>query len=249
MFEAIKSLGRFLRRVLRDIPGAIGTNYGGIWFPILPAALLLAYQSRQYGWKNVKRDLLVGSVVTLIAYGLLTLWVIVRNVYREHVGMQARAEKAEELLECERSRPPWKGYESEAAWRASIAFQNVLIELGRSVDGVLSQLQVDALKLAKDSRTFLTEFEAMPEGIHEMERRMAWRGRLESSYRLKFHDRMQVIEAMFGAQGIPIVPVTARASKSTESGIEKRILRYADALVIASYSLDGVHVKEQANED
>jgi hypothetical protein len=153
MFEAIKNLRRFLRRVLRDIPGAIGTNYGGIWFPIVPATLLLAYQLWENGWKNVKHDLLVGTVVTLIAYGLLTLWVIVRNVYREQVAMQARAEKAEEWLEWERNRPPWEGYESEVAWRASIAFQNVLIELGRSVDGALSQLQVDAFKLAKDSRT------------------------------------------------------------------------------------------------
>jgi len=106
----------------------------------------------------MKTDLTIGCVITVISYMLLFLYCIVRNVYREHVALVVKEKSTREQLEWIQQIPRWQGYESEAAWRAAIDEQNRLVALGHFADGVFSQIQVDAFRLARDIRTFLAEF-------------------------------------------------------------------------------------------
>jgi hypothetical protein len=63
---------------------------------------------------------------------------------------------------------PWGGYKSEADQRASVDEQNRLINLGRSVDSLLSPLQVDTLRLSKELLRFLADMGSRPEVSAEM---------------------------------------------------------------------------------
>jgi hypothetical protein len=90
MPEVIQSLIRFLRRALSDLPGSIGSNNLGVWFPAIPTILFFVYQWRQNGWAGVKHDLIVGTVITVISYALLFCYCVVRNLYREHVALVAK---------------------------------------------------------------------------------------------------------------------------------------------------------------
>ena len=155
MPEVIQSLIRFLRRALSDLPSSIGSNSLGIWFPIVPTLLFFAYQWRQNGWRGTKHDLVVGTVITVISYVLLFLYCVVRNLYREHVALVAKEKKTRQELEWIRNMPPWSGYESEQAWRSSIDEQNRLVNLGHSVDGYFTSLQIDALHLSLELLAFL----------------------------------------------------------------------------------------------
>jgi hypothetical protein len=58
--------------------------------------------------------------------------------------------------------PAWAGYESEQAWRDGIAQQNRLIELGRSIDGLFTQLQIETFHLAKGMRDLAVEMGPRP---------------------------------------------------------------------------------------
>lgn len=84
MPEWIKSLCRFLGRVLGSLPSSIGSNYMGVWFPIVPAFLLVCFQVSQTGWQTVRHDLWVDTVITIISYALLFIYCVARNMYREH---------------------------------------------------------------------------------------------------------------------------------------------------------------------
>jgi len=53
---------------------------------------------------------------------------------------------------------PWDGYASEEEQREAINLQNMLIEVGRSVEGLLAPRQIEALALAKEIRKFWTLF-------------------------------------------------------------------------------------------
>jgi hypothetical protein len=98
MVKFICSLLRFLRRVLSDLPSSIGSNYAGIWFPLIPALLLLAYQIVQNGWATVKHDLLVGTIITIISYALLLLYCVVRNLYREHCALSKSLKDVQDMV-------------------------------------------------------------------------------------------------------------------------------------------------------
>jgi hypothetical protein len=64
--------------------------------------------------------------------------------------------------------PLWAGHGSEEDWHASIAEQNRLVELGRTIDGLLIPLQVDTLRLSKYLLQFLVDMGNRPEVSAEM---------------------------------------------------------------------------------
>jgi hypothetical protein len=72
----------------------------------------------------MKHDLIVGTVITVISYGLLFLYCVVRNVYKEHIALVEREKNTLNELNRLRNQLPWAGYESEAAWKAAIDEQN-----------------------------------------------------------------------------------------------------------------------------
>jgi hypothetical protein len=126
---------------------------------MVPTVLFVAYQYRQNGWHAMKHDLIVGTVITVISYGLLFLYCVVRNVYREHIALVEREKNTLNELNRLRNQPPWAGCESEAAWKAAIDEQNRLVYVGHAVDGVFSSLQIEVLILAGDLRAcFINTF-------------------------------------------------------------------------------------------
>jgi hypothetical protein len=98
MPEWVKSLRRFLWRVLSDLPASIGSNYLGVWFPLVPGALLVFYQVVQTGWATVRHDLTVGAIITTLSYALLFFYCIVRNAYREHRALTKQLKEISELV-------------------------------------------------------------------------------------------------------------------------------------------------------
>jgi len=161
MSEAIQSLVRFLRRAISDLPISIGSNHLGVWFPLVPTALFIGYQCLQNGWRSVRHDLFIGTVITAISYGLLFLYCIIRNVYREHVTLAAKEKQTREELEEIRDRPAWSGYASEQVWRGAVDEQNRLVNLGHFVDGLFSPPQIEALTIAKRLGELLREVEPL----------------------------------------------------------------------------------------
>ncbi len=218
MVQFLRRLWHFLCRALSDLPSSIGSNHLGVWFPLVPAVLFLVYQISQTGWQAVRHDFWVGTIITLVSYGLLFLYCVVRNLYREHVALVERAAKLKSELEYVQNKPSWIGYESEQQWRDSIAFQNKLIELGRSIDGVLSPLQIDALNLrwklivflkqigpepACDTSDCLNDPELNAERLTEWHNKvMPFRGRLRSLYTLNFRTDALELYHRFVAAGI-----------------------------------------------
>jgi hypothetical protein len=113
MGETLRSLYRFLRRALFDLPGSIGSNRLGVFFPAIPAVMLFMCRAYQGGWQAMKNDIVLGTTVTLISYALLFLYCVARNLYREHAALVGRIKKITSELEYVKNQPPWAGYESE----------------------------------------------------------------------------------------------------------------------------------------
>jgi hypothetical protein len=70
----------------------------GLWFPSVPGIVLFVLQAWEKGWNTVSTEFWLGFKVILGSYGLLFFYCIVRNLYREHVALAARANEAESLL-------------------------------------------------------------------------------------------------------------------------------------------------------
>lgn len=190
MAEAVHSLKRFLKRALAFLPSSIGSNHLGVWFPLVPTALFLFYEAHESGWKAMTRDLVVGLVITVISYGLLFLYCIAHNVYTEHIALVAKENETRQQLDWIQDIPPWQGFESEQVWRDAIEFQNKLITLGRSVDGLFSPLQIEAFTLAKELRGFYSYLGPYPpqsngeaqDLVRYVEERGAWEHKLSHGY-------------------------------------------------------------------
>jgi hypothetical protein len=115
--------------------------------------------------------------------------------------------------------PPWEraGYQSEEIWRAAVAAQNKLIELGRSVEGLFRPLQIDAFRLAQQMRGFLETLGPRPdvdwtgaktseEVAERLSRRRAaqvpWESQLVNGYRLRFSEEVRKIMLRLGEAGV-----------------------------------------------
>jgi hypothetical protein len=251
MRDLFHSLGRFLRRAFKDLPGSIGSNHLGIWFPVLPAALFFFYQGAQNGWRGMRNDLLVATGITVISYGLLFLYCLVRNLYREHVALVVKEKNTREQLEWIQQVPRWEGYESEAAWIAAIDEQNRLVNLGHFADGVLNELQINALRYVKGLMEFVSnELESFPEqgdparlSLQEMNARLdvrrAWTTRVEYAYKLRFEPEENKLILRFGERNIRIKYIP---SKPGYQLIHDRLRDTAAAIVSAVHEVDGIHV-------
>lgn len=149
------------------------------------------------------------------------------------------------------SPPPWEGYESEQRRRESIAEQNRLVDLGRSVDGLLQPLQIDALRYTKDLDAFLeNELNTFPnhgdlsrysqkEVDAFLEQKNIWLRKVESAYELRFAPREKDLVLRFGKKGISIRYV---ASKPGYLMIHERLSDTIAAIVSAVHELDGITV-------
>ena len=164
MLDIIRSLYRFLRRALSDLPTAIGSNKLGVLFPLLPACIYFAITYFQQGWAAMKRDWLIASIVTVVSYSVLFAYCIIRNLYKEHKELAAKLGKKEKELQYLRDMPRWAGYESDQAWKNAIDEQNRLVNLGHSVDDLFTRLQVDALRTARDLEGLLEEYPRAEKG-------------------------------------------------------------------------------------
>jgi hypothetical protein len=162
MAEFLRSLYRFSRRALSDIPSAIGSNKLGVLFPFIPAILVFGITFARQGWMAMKWDWIIAAVVTAASYLLLFIYCVVRNLYREHMAIVEKAKRFERELDFIRNTPPWAGYESEQVWRSGIDEQNRLVNLGHSVDGYFTALQTDALQLSTNLLKFLQQLGPAP---------------------------------------------------------------------------------------
>ncbi len=90
-------------------------------------------------------------------WGILGLFLMTSALFWLARKRQTK-EGGKELLSRELSLPP----EMTEEERQSIAYQNKLIELGRSIDGVLNPLQIDALNLSSDLLAYLKEIGPPP---------------------------------------------------------------------------------------
>ena len=106
----------------------------------------------------MSHDWIIASKITVASYAMLFAYIIVRNLYREHVAIK----KKNEWLELERNRPAWSSYGSEQAWSDAINEQNRLVNLGHSVDGYFIELQIDALQLATEILRFVHDLGIPP---------------------------------------------------------------------------------------
>lgn len=91
--QALRSLYRFLRRALSDLPRSIGSNLLGVWFPLVPACFWFLYQWTQQGWQILAHNWRIAAEITFLSYLLLFLYCVIRNVYREHKIVQAKLER------------------------------------------------------------------------------------------------------------------------------------------------------------
>jgi hypothetical protein len=249
------SLCRFLRRALSDLPSSIGSNQLGVWFPLLPALLFFGYQVYQSGWPAVRHDLFVGTLITLISYGLLFLYCVVRNVYREHVALVGELARSQSRLEYIENRSRWAGYESEQAWRSSINEQNRLVNLGHVIDGLFSPRQADAFLFVKELSGFIRQsMTSFPEhldsrssSIDEIrarsDERIEWRKRIESSYQLQFEERKRKLFLGFKAAGVN--PHTSFLLPGARK-IEEEIPRTIACIVVMAHEIN--HIKLAARE-
>jgi hypothetical protein len=234
---------------MSDLPGSIGSNHLGVWFPVVPAALFFIYQFMQAGWPAVKHDILVGTVITIVSYGLLFLYCVARNVYREHVALVRQSAKLKMELDYIRDQPRWIGYESEQAWRAAIDEQNRLVNLGHWADGVCSSLQIDAFKFAKEASIFLGaammsfpgSLDPRASSIDEIyarsDEKIAWRKKTESLYQLQFGERENKLLLGFRAAGIGL---DASVFPPRGPHLEEDLPRNIAYIVVMAHEIDQI---------
>lgn len=250
MSKMLCSLARFLWRALRDVPGSIGSNNLGLWFPLIPAGILLAVKVHRSGWVKVKDDLYLGMQITAVSYIALFIYCAIRNVYREHVSLMKSYKQAKDQLEYLNSRPAWQGYQSEQQWKDSIDYQNRLIDIGRNLDGFFSPIQLEALRLAKEIRNFLNSFESMPDPIDvrsqdekkrlmQIDLRSSWRQRIKSAYALQFEGRVKQTKFKLEAAGFP-APLSSFRPKTHEPADEFEW--EANVLTVWAHRMDGARL-------
>lgn len=96
MFLAIWHL---LLRSFLGIPGALGSTFLGVVFPIFVALIGEAIGVKLWGWKemiqNWKRATGIGFAALGIGYALLFFWLIVDNVYQDHIKLEAQVRQSE----------------------------------------------------------------------------------------------------------------------------------------------------------
>ena len=98
MNKFTQSLGRFLRRAVSDLPTAISSNYVGLFFPALPAALYYLWDSLHKGWYADVRDIETAMVIAALSYLILFLYVVLRRIYREHHALKDRIQQIEAVI-------------------------------------------------------------------------------------------------------------------------------------------------------
>jgi len=111
----------------------------------------------------------------------------------------------------------------------------------KQLTDLFSPLQVEALVFAKDIRAFLEGFEERPSGSSLSEadllnRRIAWRRRLESTYEARFGDREQKLMLEFGKFGISVKP---SAMFGGPRKMEEMIPIRTAAIIVMAYELSG----------
>lgn len=121
---------------------------------------------------------------------------------------------------------PWRQYASEEVWKQSIAEQNRLIELGRSMEGVLTSTQIEILRLR---RSIIKWFADLPEcpvmdatGLEadNADRRTAansrkifeWSERIRHAYAIEFAPKVVEVAHKLGLDGIDVRALEARSS-------------------------------------
>jgi hypothetical protein len=237
----------------------------------IPAALYctwIIYNARARGGGggalvslDVASDLDLAFVVMLVSWGLMFLCLLAIAIARAFRPAAAQEEQEEEfggkprpgaetpvLRQEAVSEMPWKGYESEQAWRESTAENNRLVDLGKKVERLFDPLQLEAFELAKEMREFVTQAEPIPvldangpeqEKLKQINLRGEWREKLRNGYRLRFRERQEKLFQKFGTRGVRAEGATA-ASLPGRPPIEKQIPWEAAVLAAMAHRLDGV---------
>jgi hypothetical protein len=180
----------------------------GTWTYFNPRSMQIATSVAQSGEMKMPLPLTIG----LVCLGLSVAAPPVLHLI-ERYRMKRIIKTSQENL------PAWSGFESEQVWRESIAFQNKLIELGRSIDGVLNPIQIDAIRLATDLRKFTasvgprpvvdkSKFPSTQQGIIDHLREVhrvldPWEEMVRAKYELDFQDRVEELRKRFAAEGLP----------------------------------------------
>lgn len=102
------------------------------------------------GGLTMSQPLVISFAIALTCFLIAGIFQIVLLIQRRK-GASTDAEKEE------RSTAPIPPEEITEEERQSIAYQNTLIELGRSIEGILDSLQIDALHLAEELLGFAKE--------------------------------------------------------------------------------------------
>jgi hypothetical protein len=134
-----------------------------------------------------------------------------------NLGRKPQPTTAESMPPESYQPPPWEGYESEEAWQSAIAAQNKLIDLGRSVEGLFTPLQLDAFRLAKQIREFLKALGPRPDvdwtGVSTSEEiakrfparravQLPWESQLTNGYQLRFSEEVRKMMLRLGEAGV-----------------------------------------------
>jgi hypothetical protein len=147
-------------------------------------------------------------------------------VYRQHkrIGEQL-ADRPVETLPVASASPPqasyeptaWEGYDSEEAWVAAITEQNRLVNLGRSVDGLITPFKIkDATEAA--------------ERLFEWKQSLRlWSSKTDAQYRLRLADKVDEIRLKISASDIE-KPIQAEADLWSLGVLSKKKIEVSDDL-------------------
>lgn len=157
----------------------------------------------------------------------------------------AHAREIESLdLQLQHWQNPWRQYESEEVWKQSIAEQNRLIELGRSIDGKLNPIQVEILETLSTLRNLLSDLGALPDynpspnlTVEGLSAKLSeyntairiWSTKADARYRLEAANKIDQIRLKISASDID-KPIQAHADLWSIGVLSAKIIATPDDL-------------------